>query len=154
MFSRLTIGFVLVALVIALRAYAQQAPQQPQVHTTNGIRYVSGGFGQGEREQLQQTAKDYPLKVVFATQQGEYIGSVTVQIQDARNQLILETVAEGPWLFIDLEPGQYTVKATAHAQSKQQSVQIAAAKQAQLQFAWTTSSSPATTGDRAVAPRP
>jgi hypothetical protein len=122
--------------------YAQDYALEPKVHEENGIYYVSGGIGQSERDILQKVEKDYNLKLIFALSQGPYLSHVPVQIRSARDKVLLETVSEGPWLYVGMPPGQYTVIATMYGQRKQQVVQVRESGQVDLQFSWNASQEP------------
>jgi hypothetical protein len=78
---------------------------------TNDVEYMAGGVGIGERQAMEEMAKDYNLKVVFAKVQGNYLADIPVAIMKPTGEKVLETLANGPWLFAKLPYGEYTVKA-------------------------------------------
>lgn len=74
-------------------------------------RYFSAGVGLEER-----AAKypPFPLKLVFTAGGKPFLTGVAVTIQPVKGGAALtipEDRVEGPWLFIDLAPGQYNVTA-------------------------------------------
>jgi hypothetical protein len=77
MSQRIAIAMSLAALLVGWGTYsfAQEYLTQPEVHTEHGIRYVSGGIGQGERDMLRQMAGEYNLKLIFAVKQGNYLSA-------------------------------------------------------------------------------
>jgi len=117
-------------------SFAQEFLPRPEVHAENGIQYVSGGVGQGERNRLQQMASDYALKLVFAVQRGNYLADIPVVIRDQQGHTVLDAVAHGPWMFVELPAGSYTVAATAYEQPKQQVVAVSKSGQSEVLFAW------------------
>jgi hypothetical protein len=129
---------VLAALLVGLGtlSFAQESALQPEVHAERGIQYVSGGVGQGELARLRQMARDYDLKLVFAWQRGNYLADIPVVIRDQKGNTVLDAVAQGPWMLVELPAGTYTVTATAYEQPKQQVVYVNQSGQSELLFTW------------------
>ena len=81
------------------------------VQATDTIRAISTGVGIEER----QLDLSYSTQLVFSNRNG---GSLLTNIHfiistDNNNkQQILEMKSAGPWVFADLSPGRYTIKAT------------------------------------------
>ena len=68
--------------------------------------YLSTGLGIKSR----QPHPEYPLKLEFSQRSGNYIAEVDVAIY--RDGSRIQSIhSEGPWLFVDLEPGNYSVVA-------------------------------------------
>lgn len=112
-----------------------------QVYNDQGIRYVSGGVGEGERAELNALSNQFNLRVLFAMQgSGEYLSAVQMNILDARGETILTAESKGPWFFAQLTPGDYTVEASisgeARRQPQRQTVQIKGSGQSRLEFRW------------------
>ena len=55
---------------------------------------------------------EYPAKFVFAMADGAYLARIHVMVTDASGKEVLTAKSDGPWLFVDLPPGEYGVKAT------------------------------------------
>lgn len=111
------------------------------VHSDRGIRYVSGGVGEGERAELDALSNQFNLRLLFAMQgNGEYLSAVRVNIRDARGETVLTAESKGPWFFAQLAPGNYTVEASvsgqAQQQPKRQTVRIGGSRQSRLDFRW------------------
>ncbi|HWI15119.1 MAG TPA: carboxypeptidase-like regulatory domain-containing protein [Burkholderiales bacterium] len=98
-------------------------------------RVVSGGVGSGAREELAQQARGYELKLVFTSEKGAYLADVPVQVTDAKGNVVVDAVSQGPWMFVDLSPGTYTVKATYDGRSETRRVSVATGQKT-LQFRW------------------
>jgi hypothetical protein len=103
----------------ALAAAGEKAPRgtiAPQ--TAAGVAQpadaaaVSGGVGIGAREQLQAKKTDSNVRMVFSLTTGNYLANVDVRVRDARGNVVLEGVSDGPWLVANLPPGTYTADAT------------------------------------------
>ena len=106
-----------------------------QEHQTNGIRYVSGGVGTKERAVLEEMAKDYNLKLVFAKISGDYLSDIEVDIHDEYGNSLIDTTANGPWFFADLPQGRYGVIVNYKNQRKFRSVEVAERLQT-IMFHW------------------
>ena len=74
--------------------------------TAHGFVYLSSGVGADERLALEERAKAFNVKLVFAD-------------ADGKGEAILSTTTAGPWFYIQLPPGIYNVKATFGGQSKE-----------------------------------
>mgnify|MGYP001767119396 CR=1 FL=1 len=107
------------------------------IQNYRGIRYVSGGIGEGERAELNALSSRFNLRLLFAMQgSGSYVADVRVSIRDQRGELALVAESKGPWFFADLPSGAYTVEAEAEGQVQRQTVRIGGAAQSRLNFYW------------------
>jgi hypothetical protein len=86
--------------------------------TEQGFSYMTGGVGSGEREIMQSWAGDYNLKLAFAETSGVYVSDVALSIEKDGRQMV-RTTTNGPWFYIKLPPGRYTVEAMYEDESKQ-----------------------------------
>jgi len=112
-----------------------------QVHNDQGIRYVSGGVGEGERTELNALSNQFNLRLLFAMQgSGEYLSAVRVNILNARGETVLIAELKGPWFFAQLTSGDYTVEASVPGQAQQQpqrqTAHIESSGQSRLDFRW------------------
>jgi hypothetical protein len=87
--------------------------------TSQGYPYLFGGVSSNEREAMEQRAKDYNLRLVFAEKTGPYVAGVTIVLATGKGGEILSIATDGPWFYIQLPPGIYEVKATFQGQTKQ-----------------------------------
>ena len=126
------------ALLLGLRAagVTAQGLSSPQVQTYQGIPYLSGGFGEEERETLRHMAHEYNVQLIFAAKEGHYISDVHVTIADARSRTVLDAVSEGPWFYTQLPSGTYTIMVQVNGQTQRRVTQVGRQKQTQLQFCW------------------
>lgn len=104
---------------------------------SEGISFLSGGVGVREREILNEMGKGYSLKMVFSNKRGEYLSNIVVRVLDQEEKVILMTVSNGPWLFIDLPNGVYHLEASFMADRKKISqVEIKKGVQKVISFQW------------------
>ena len=107
-----------------------------QVQDERGIRYVSGGVGEGERAELNALSDQFNLRLLFAIQNGgDYLADIQVSIVNQGGETVLNATSNGPWFYAKLPLGTYTVKASTSEQSQQQKVTINA-RQSHLNFYW------------------
>ncbi len=107
-----------------------------KIEDFQGIRYISGGIGEGERAELEALSNQFNLRLLFAMQDsGNYLGDVQVRILDSRGATILSAESHGPWFFAELPPGSYTVEVIALDQSQRQTTRIDQ-RQSRLNFYW------------------
>ena len=90
----------------------------------DGNSFMSGGIGEGERAEMEMMAKDYNLKIVLATTSGAYLSEIPVVIYDQGGKEIFKVDAGGPWLYVHLKDGKYTVKASHEGREKKKTVQV------------------------------
>jgi hypothetical protein len=80
---------------------------------------MTGGVGIGEREKMENWAQNYNLKLSFAEEAGVYLADVGVVVEDQRGKQLINMTSNGPWLYLQLPPGDYTVRATVNGETKQ-----------------------------------
>jgi hypothetical protein len=100
------------------------------------VKFVSGGVSEESTERMAAIGKEFNLKLLFAAKDGHYLADVAVAISDAANRKVLETVAEGPFLFAQLAPGKYAITATYAGLAQTRSTTIAATGRRELIFRW------------------
>lgn len=76
--------------------------------------YLSTGFGKTRREMH----PEYALMLQFSLRTGAYIADVDVDLFENGKE-IKSIESAGPWLFVNLEPGSYSVVATLDDGRKQ-----------------------------------
>ena len=107
-----------------------------EIKNYQGISYISGGIGFDERKALNEIGKNYGLKLVLAASGGAYLADVNVQIKNASGEKIFEAVSEGPWFYVNLRHGEYTVYVTSTGRTLDKAAHIKAGSQAELRFYW------------------
>jgi hypothetical protein len=140
--SGLTLAaFLLAGLLFAPgSAFSQKEdrlPRQVQEKEYQGVPYMSGGIGEGEREALRQLETKYNLKVVYAVAQGNYLALVDTVVKDSRGRTILQATADGPWLYAKLPADTYTVTATTlQGETQEKQVRIPQQGRQEVTFTW------------------
>lgn len=123
MFLRLRSAFLLLlALGVGSSAFAQVSLQ-----SSEGIRYASGGIGEGERDELILVLPDYNLKLVAAAKgTGAFLADVKLIALDARGTKVLDTTLEGPWFVARFPPGRYELQLDHGGATQKRTVTIPA----------------------------
>ena len=80
----------------------------------------------------------FELRKVFALTSGEYLADVKVQVVDATNRVVLDTVTEGPMLLARLPAGSYQVNASFGRAMEHRAVAVSPSALKTLEFRWPT----------------
>jgi hypothetical protein len=99
------------------------------------VQVLSGGVGEGARERLSEQAADFGLKLVFTLSTGSFIADVAFEVLRG-GDVIIKDVSKGPWAFVKLAPGNYTVRATYAGLTQTRKVNVPKKGQRRLPFSW------------------
>jgi hypothetical protein len=72
-----------------------------------------------ELRQVNDPAREHGLNLGFAEVSGAFLSDVQVLIEDRSGKELVNTVVDGPWIFVPLPAGTYNVKAIFDDQVKQ-----------------------------------
>jgi hypothetical protein len=126
--------------VPTMRSEAAQFPPTIVItegRTSDGFPYLFGGVSSDERGAMEERAKGYNLKLVFAEKRGAFVSGVVVVIATAKGAEIDTMTVKGPWFYIQLPPGDYSIKATFKGQAKQiNNLHVPKDKRVQQGFSW------------------
>ena len=100
-------GVALVA--IGLASNAVQAQQTPPMQSAGAVQYRCGGIGLDESTAMRSAMPSYPLALLFAAADGEYLADVSVRLSGAGTAVF---TASGPVCLLQLPQGKYSVTAT------------------------------------------
>ena len=79
--------------------------------TAAGADYMHGGLAYDERVTMEPQSTQYNLKIIFAPQTGSLTSSILLMIADNQDGRIDKIMLQGPWFYIQLPPGGYTIMA-------------------------------------------
>ena len=96
---------------------------------------LSGGVGENARKQLAEQARDYGLKLVFTLSTGNFLSDVPFEIVSGGRVIVSDT-SRGPWAFVKVPPGTYTVNATYEGLKQTRKVTVPNKGQRSLPFSW------------------
>ena len=103
---------------ISTQTSTENPPQIIRGTTDQGLAYMTGGVGTDEREVMQSWGGEYNVKLAFAEISGAYLSDVELLIVKDGWEMVRATT-NGPWFYVKLPPGGYTVKATYEDEQKQ-----------------------------------
>jgi len=88
--------------------------QVPETQHSQGISYITGGVGQDETLAILAEAKQWPLTLELSqieNGRGVWIFGTTIKVTNSKKQTIFDAQADGPYMLINLEPGDYVLEA-------------------------------------------
>jgi len=101
------------ATVLSVAAQADDmsaAPPNDTVQTSaSGLQYVCTGIGESKFDPQWEA---FPLKLVVATVEGDYLGDFTATIADSGGATIFDAHCLAPWMLVNLPAGNYTATLT------------------------------------------
>jgi len=107
--------------------------------TEQGRPFVSGGVGAEEMAALNNERSQYSLAILAAAKgSGAFLGDVHIRITDGQSNRVLDTVMDGPWLFVDVPAGRYQVEADLDARLQKNVVTIRSGDHRQTIFYFDT----------------
>lgn len=95
-----------------------------EVKTSGSVKYVSGGVGDEEMAQLKAIGQEYNLHLLLTAKSGEYITGVNFRVLGEGGKEVLSMQGAGPYVFVKLPAGSYTLEATWAGITKKASVSL------------------------------
>ncbi len=103
------------------------------------IAYITGGIGEEEQQQFKAARSDYNTQMLFADRStGAYLANVKVDIMDKSGNTIFSNISEGPYMYVDLPKGSYTVKASFEGTEHSRNITVGQNNSKNLHFLWDT----------------
>lgn len=130
---------VVVAMMFATPAFSADSSALPAEVVQGNVRYVSGGVGEQAAAAFKQAAAKYPLELLFAQKASPndvYLAGVKVTVRDRAGKVVLDAVADGPYLLATMPAGRYQVEADHEGVVKRQAVEIVSGKHQRVVFVW------------------
>lgn len=82
-------------------------------HLSHLVAHISGGVGLEERETLRERRGEFNLRLAYALANREYVAEVeTLVAEEHDGHVVLRLVSDGPFVYMKLNPGRYTLAAT------------------------------------------
>ena len=125
-----------VAAVIAAATPFAEAQAVVEGRTAQDLRFVAGGIGLDESEQMKSMARGFPLSITVAAKSGAYMADSNIRIEDAKGKVVLEMQLDAPYLRVDLTPGKYTVEASSRGNKQRRNLDVAADLPASMVFSF------------------
>jgi hypothetical protein len=126
---------LLAALAFGIATVGAAVAEGDAVTTQNGHEFVCTGVGIYARSDPRWPA--FPLKMVFAAGNGDYLGDVSVNLTDAGGKTVIVAHCEAPWLLAKLPAGRYQAELVANGEhNKTVQVDVPSVGQTQLVVAF------------------
>jgi hypothetical protein len=79
--------------------------------TAAGFHYMTGGLVFDERQAMERQSEPYNLKLVFGPRWSLFVSPVLLLIGDNQGRRVEKFMVRGPWFYIRLPSGGYTIVA-------------------------------------------
>jgi hypothetical protein len=134
-----------ILLKIILSAYlvlvsSLSLAQIPETQYSQGISYITGGVGEGETAAILAEAKQWPLLLEMSqieNGRGVWIFGATIKIMSsAKKQMVFEAQADGPYMLVNLAPGDYGIEATYEGVTQKRALSMKADSSQKISLFW------------------
>ena len=113
--------------------------QIPETQHSQGISYITGGVGEGETVAILADAKQWPLLLEMSqieNGRGVWIFGATIKIMNSKKQIIFDAQADGPYMLINLESGDYVIEADYQGVIQKRVLSIKAGSPQKISLFW------------------
>ena len=113
--------------------------QIPETHYSQGISYITGGVGEGETVAILAEAKQWPLLLEMSqieNGRGVWIFGATIKILNLSKQTIFNAQADGPYMLVNLVPGDYAIEATYEGVMQKKTLSVKADSSQKISLFW------------------
>ena len=101
------------ALSVSSVSWAASAAALPTEQHKGALKWMSGGIGKDQADAMRAIAPRYNVRLIMAQARkpsAAFLAAVPVTITDAKGRVLLNIKTDGPFLFLQLPPGRYSVK--------------------------------------------
>jgi len=113
--------------------------QIPETQHSQGISYITGGVGEGEAIAILSEAKQWPLLLGMSqieNGRGVWIFGATIKIIDSKKQVIFDAQADGPYMLVNLVPGDYVIEAAYQGLTQKRTISIKSDSPQKISLFW------------------
>ena len=129
----------IIVSVQLLLASSWALAQTPDTQYSQGISYITGGVGESESTAILAEAKQWPLLLEMSQIQngrGVWIFGASIKIMGSTKQVMFDAQAEGPYILINLVPGDYALEASYEGVLQKRSVSIKPDSSQKISLFW------------------
>jgi hypothetical protein len=135
---KILLKIILSAYLVLLSSWS--LAQIPETQYSQGISYITGGVGEGEAAAILAEAKQWPLLLEMSqieNGRGVWIFGATIKIMSsAKKQMAFEAQADGPYMLVNLVPGDYMIEATYEGVMQKRALSIKADSSQKISLFW------------------
>jgi hypothetical protein len=127
------------ALVACLLSSPVIWGQIPETQRSLGISYISGGVGESESTAILAEAQQWPLLLELSQLEngrGIWIFGSQIKIMNAKSVVIFDAKAEGPYMLVNLDTGDYVIQASYQGVEQKRSISIKAGQAQKVSIFW------------------
>ena len=127
------------ALIFGLLLGSSVWGQIPQTQYSEGVSYITGGVGEEESTAILAEAKQWPLLLELSQLEngrGVWIFGSQIKILNAKNTVIFDAKADGPYMLINLTAGDYVIQASYQGVDQKRSISIKAGQTQKISIFW------------------
>ena len=113
--------------------------QIPETQHSQGISYITGGVGESETVAILADAKQWPLLLEMSqieNGRGVWIFGAIIKIMNSKKQMIFDAQADGPYMLINLESGDYVIEAAYQEVTQKRVLSIKANSPQKISLFW------------------
>ena len=113
--------------------------QIPPTQHANGISYITGGVGEDESSAIVAESKQWPLFLELSQLEngrGVWIFGAKIKILNAKQQAIFEAQADGPYMLINLDAGDYSIEASYQGVIQKRAISVKANTPQKISLFW------------------
>lgn len=85
------------------------------VQSAGSVSYLSGGISDEELDILKSKYSDFTVHLLMTGPRGAYMSQISVRIMDASGKEVFTAADTGPYLYVALPAGSYSVEATSQS---------------------------------------
>ena len=113
--------------------------QVPDTKYSEGIAYISGGVGQEESEAMLAKAKQWSVLLELSQLEngrGVWIFGAQIKITNIKQKVVFDALAQGPYMLINLEPGDYVLQAIYQGVEQKRTINIKPSQPQKISIFW------------------
>lgn len=113
--------------------------QIPSTQHANGISYITGGVGEEESSAIVAESKQWPLFLELSQLEngrGVWIFGANIKIVNAKQQVVFEAQADGPYMLINLDAGDYLIEASYQGVIQKRTISLKANTPQKISIFW------------------
>ena len=128
-------SIALIACFISATVWAQT----PDTQRSLGISYITGGVGEEESTAILAEAKQWPLLLELSQLEngrGVWIFGSQIKIANTKGAAIFDAKADGPYMLVNLEAGDYVIQASYQGVEQKRAISIKAGQPQKISIFW------------------
>ena len=137
--ARFALPLALACAAAAQGTWAGTELSVPKEHHKGALRWMSGGVGKDQANAMRAIASRYNVRLVMVEDRkpsAAFLAAVPVTISDDKGRVRLRIKSAGPFLFLHLPPGRYSVKAQVAGLVLSRSISVNAKGAQQIMLIW------------------